>query len=410
METHDRIIDYIIEQADRNDTNNLQFEQDILFEVNKKTDLLISRIMSNVTGFSNLLEMNSIIMRIEHVFTNYHNAMVIILRNSFADYTDMAYKQSEDLIELGKFVEGKLEQNVKELQNEASVETVKFIQDHAFEQLKGYETQKIQQIRSVLGDLYLKKTVDKATVRAKIEKILDTNRSKAEEIAQTELSRAFNYGVIASLESYAEQNPGVGLKKYWHGFKFSVNTCTYCRPRIGQVYDLYDSSEVLPAHIRCRCIWLPMFEGWDQPISKQLISRANPFKIVYSDEQMYSRINSRLNISYGENINKSAITSYLQGDRSQKVMQAISDARKIAVDTKQELFNIPQDTSKGRLSSEFNSQIGFWKTLVASAVVDRDTDLLKRSYEAIKGVMILPWNNTQLSGWDQLLRKIEPYI
>ena len=42
-------------------------------------------------------------------------------------------------------------------------------------------------------------------------------------------------------------------------------------------------------------------------------------------------------------------------------------------------------------------------------MADRDNDALDRSYEAIKGVMLLPWNTTQLDEWNKLLSIISNF-
>jgi capsule polysaccharide export protein KpsC/LpsZ len=88
-------------------------------------------------------------------------------------------------------------------------------------------------------------------------------------------------------------------------------------------------------------------------------------------------------------------------------MNSINNARNNAVSDVIDSFGITKDTSNNRLSDEFNIQMNFWKNLVAGAAVDNDNDLLDRSYEAIKGVMLLPWNSEQLSKWNSLLSHIK---
>ncbi len=45
----------------------------------------------------------------------------------------------------------------------------------------------------------------------------------------------------------------------------------------------------------------------------------------------------------------------------------------------------------------------FWKKYVAGSMADGNRDALNRSYEAIKGAMVLPWNAEQLRKWNDLL-------
>jgi hypothetical protein len=55
------------------------------------------------------------------------------------------------------------------------------------------------------------------------------------------------------------------------------------------------------------------------------------------------------------------------------------------------------------MAKEYQMQMSFWKQYVSEAMVDKNVDVLNKSYEAIKGVMILPWTSKQLSGWNKLL-------
>ena len=48
MAEYNRVIDYIIEQADRYDIKNLQFEEDIKFNLGRTTDNYYSRIVGKV--------------------------------------------------------------------------------------------------------------------------------------------------------------------------------------------------------------------------------------------------------------------------------------------------------------------------------------------------------------------------
>ena len=295
MAEYNRVIDYIIKQADRYDIKNMQFEDDIKFRLQKATDKYYNKILNQVTvDISSILIMQRLMMNIEKVFNEYLNECQHILFDKYYDYFDMAYKNIGDLIDMGNELMAKFNQGVSEQKanKEYDDTTIQYIEDHAFELMKGHSYTKVERIRAVLGDLFLKGKANKANVRAEIERILGVNRSKAEEIAQTELSRAYNYGVIQRLRDY-QQLTGQRVRKYWHGFKYSESTCEYCRPRIGNIYDLDDYDEELPAHVRCRCVWLPVLKSWDGPVSNKLISKANMLNTGYSMDMIYKRINTK---------------------------------------------------------------------------------------------------------------------
>lgn len=408
MKKFDRVIDYVIEQSDRYDVRNLQTEKDVQFLLKKKKAILDTTVLSYVHEITNLMQLTTLMQSIIKAFTRYYNDVVIIYDKSIPAHYNNGYEQTKDLVQLGKEVEGRLSENVKEIKyNQYDEKTIEFIKNHAMEQAKGYSDGKINQIRSTISNLMLQGRANKATVRDEIQKILDTDKSKAEDIARTELSRAYNYGVIARLYEYSEQNPGANLQKYWHGFAYSPETCTYCRPRIGNIYDIDDNSEMLPAHVRCRCIWLPMMGGWDKPVSRNLTNRANMLNTAYSEEMIYNRINNRLGINYANYMSQESAIDYMAGDRSDKVMKSIATARENAIKDRKAEINIKSDTDGGLMSSKFNTQLSFWKDMIAISIIDNDKDTLNKSYEAIKAVMLLPWNASQLSKWNDLLDYIQ---
>lgn len=405
MAEYNRVIDYIIEQADRYDIKNLEFENNIKFQLNRLTDKYYNLALSKVTvDITSVYLMQKTISSIDKVLNEYLVACKKILMDTFAEYADVAYENVGDLIDLGNELMAKFNQDVLELKanKEYDEETIEYIQQHSFELLKGHTWQKIERIRAELGNLFLAGRANKANIRSAIEKILDVNRSKAEEIAQTELSRAYNAGALRRLYDY-ENLTGSATRKYWHGFKYSESTCEYCRPRIGNIYDLDDNDEELPAHVRCRCIWLPVLDGWDGPLDTKLISRANMLNTAYSKDMIYMRINNRLGINYASYLSDNAIEDYMLGDRTNKIYDEINKARDRYIKDTVSLFNIAKDVSRTHLSSEFNQQMDFWKKFVAGAMADNDRDMLNRSYDAIKGIMVLPWSSEQLDKWNTLL-------
>lgn len=408
MKEFNKVIDYIIDQSDRYDIRNLGIENDVLLLLKKKKASLDSSVLSYVREIRTMLDVTIFMQSVIKAFTRYYNDVAMIYDKYIPNHYHNGYDQTSDLISIGKEVSNRLSEPVKEMKyGDYDENTIEFIKEHAMEQAKGYSEGKISQIRSAISDLMLQGRANKSTVRDTVQKILDVGKSKAEDIARTELSRAYNYGVLHRLNEFAEQNPGENVRKYWHGFAYSPETCTYCRPRIGNVYDIDDNSEVLPAHVRCRCVWLPMIGGWDKPVSRQLTNRANMLNAAYSEEYIYNRINNRLGINYAEYMSIEAASDYITGDRSEKVIDAIAKARNSAIKDRKASINISSDTDNNMMSSKFNNQLSFWKDVIATAIVDNDKDTLDKSYEAIKAVMLLPWNGSQLSKWNSLLDYIQ---
>ena len=406
MLEYKRILDYVIEQADRNDAKCLQFEQDIIFNIERSKDSVFSRMITRGSGCENLTDMQNLLTIMQTMMQIFVYESKRALEDKFSEYYNVGFKNTDQLLDVGLDVERKFSRNIKEISIVRDEGTIKYIQEHSFDMLTGYSNDIIQQLRFALGDLILKKSADRASVQKLIEKVLNTNPSKAKEIAQTELSRAYNYGVLARLSAY-EIETGTRVRKYWHGFQYSPKTCTYCHDRIGNIYDLHDDSEQLPAHPRCRCVWLPVLDGWDKPINTGMLARANMLTTGYSEEQIYSRINNRLGINYGDYLKLEDAVEYLEGNRTPSMISKIANAREQAIDVTKDSFQIQSETGSDAWSKKFNQQMNFWKNTVAEAIVDNDKDMLNKCYDGIKAVIVLPWSSSQISKWEKLLYSID---
>lgn len=401
------VIDYIVEQADRDDAKNLQYEEDIKFRINKLIDkMIVQSVECGICNIGSQLRLEHTIERLQKVMVKFISDVKLVLADVAKDYSDMAYSQTNNLIAIGYEVSGKMKEKVTEQKVVYDEDTIEYIQKYAFDLLTGYGQQKINELRSKLGYLLLTGDGSKAKVRELIEKTLNVNRSKAEEIAQQELSMAYNAGTLRQLRKFAEVS-NEEVFKYWHGFKYSERTCEYCRERIGNVYDLDDDSETLPAHVRCRCVWLPILKSWNKPVTNRLMAKANMLNVGYSPEMIYQRINDRLGINYADYINEDAAYDYVAGERSTKMSKEFETARNNWISDTIKSWDIQPDTTGSKMSSEYNQQIKFWKNIVASAMADNDMEILDGTTEAIKGIMTLPWTAYQMNGWQTLLSKIQ---
>jgi SPP1 gp7 family putative phage head morphogenesis protein len=415
MDGYKTVMDYIMEQMDRYDTGNIQFEDDVMHRIGALRDRMnaeILRIIDIHGDIPTVLKMEQLVSKIEDVSKKYHREIARVLSSAALEYTEHSYKQFGDLVDVGMEVERKAS-NVKELQgkrkSQFGEDTIEYIRDHALERVQWISTSQVDRVRSKLGEMILQGNVGKAAVREEIEKILKSTKSKAEEIAQTELSLAYNTGALKRMDEYNGINPGRPMRKYWYGFKYSEVTCTFCRPKIGTIYSVDDNTYHLPAHPRCRCVWLPMLDGWDKPISTLFTRRANMLSRVYSPSDIYARINLRLGIRYAEHMPIDMATKYLEGERTATIQKAIQGARSHAIDDMKLSFNIAAADAKMAMGIEYNQQMQFWKDYVASNLVDNNRDNLSRAYEAVRGVMMLPWSAEQLTGWTKLLDIIFKY-
>jgi hypothetical protein len=131
---------------------------------------------------------------------------------------------------------------------------------------------------------------------------------------------------------------------------------------------------------------------------------------VYSPDQIYHKINKRLGINYADYLPINDANRYLSGDRSAEFYAKLGGARDNAIKDMVKSFDIAQRKAEERMGIEFNQQVNFWKKYTAQRIVDNNKDELSDAYEAIKGVMILPWSAGQLKEWDKLLDTIKGHL
>ena len=114
-----------------------------------------------------------------------------------------------------------------------------------------------------------------------------------------------------------------------------------------------------------------------------------------------------MGINYAEYMDVEDAMDYLEGDRTPSIMSKIATAREQAIDTTKADLNISAEAGTDTWSKKFNTQMGFWKGLVAEAIVDGDKDMLTKCYDGIKAIMVLPWSGEQLAKWESLLNSVD---
>lgn len=407
-----RIIDYIIEQIDIYDGSNVKIETDIINRILSEYDKLGDRILGITdiygVGMDTLLKLQSLMTKIEREVSDTYTKWYNTLQPAVTSYYTRGYNQMDDLIQIGLDAQNEA-QKIHEMQLNPDAYSIDYIKNHSFEMVKGISDDLINKIRQKLGMLLVSNGYNKNNVSDAVEDILHKNRSHAQMIAQTEMSMAYNSGALKRMNEFNMTN-GNTMKKYWYGFKYSVITCEYCRPRIGNIYDIDDDTEELPAHPRCRCVWLPFIEGWDSPISMDITRKADMLKRTLSPDEIYKKINTRLGINYADYMGEDNARKYISGDRSKTIKDALANARNMKIGDTASAFDISSKSSTEVMNSEFATQMNFWKKFVSKVIVDGDTKVLRNSYEAIKGVMVLPWSAEQLTKWNNLLKQISNHF
>lgn len=411
---YNTIIEYIINQAETYERINIQFEQNIIKDIlkvyDKYADIILDDI--NILNVSSMISYQNLLSKVESKVRMLYNEIYRILQPKIGTYYNTAYRNTKDLIDIGTELTQKYS-TIKEMKEKddklIDPEAIKYLKDHAFNYVTNISNDILLSLKGQLSSMMASGQWDKQLLEDKIYNILNKNRSRAESIAQTELSLAYNTATMNRLDEYNRYNTQK-MQKYWHGFKYSEVTCTYCRPRIGTKYDINDNTEVLPAHVRCRCVWLPYSEGWDSPISNMAYRNADMIKRTYSPDDIYRKINQRLNINYAQNLKLDDAITYLSGETVKDFDKLLGTAREHNIAIIYDNFDIAREKAEQRLSKEFNTQLDFWKSYTSGLISDNDKIGLNNAHTAIKGIMILPWTPQQMTKWDSLLKQLNTFM
>lgn len=400
------VMDYLIEQGSRYDGTNLKYEKHIRNIIGNIYNRRYNRIMSHIQMYdsiNSILQLQMCINGIINIMDDSNRNINEVFSVELPRHIDKGYREMGDLIDIGMEVSNRLSRDkISEMRGIVDSNTIEYAKHHAFEYVKKLSNETVDKLRSELTHMVLTKQYDKKKFSDMVEHTMSTGRSRADMIAQSEMSMAYNTGALERMREFNMYSEHT-MKKYWYGFKYSKVTCEYCKPRIGLIYDIDDNTEELPAHPRCRCVWLPYLDGWDSPIPSEVTRRADMLVRAYSPSDIYRKIESRLGIKYAENIPIEDASAYLEGDRSDKIMKSMANARENALSDMYKSFKIPDKVSGNGMDQHYESQMKFWKSYTAEHIIDGDKDELKNAYKGIKGVMALTWSGEQLNYFSRLL-------
>lgn len=265
-------LEYIMSLYDKLDNGNIQFEEVIIDRCTGSWDKMnasIYRWTSVYNDISTQLKLEQLLMKINGCIDIYINEIYRHIMGSIGKYYEMAYKNQATMIDIA--INGS--SNIREIMEDVvNDNTLAHMRDHAFNYVTGISNEMKRTMRNNLQSAMVQGKVTYDDIVNIIQSTMGSkicSRDRAKLIAQTELSMAYNSGSLKRMNEYNKLHGDI-LKKYWYGFKHSVITCEYCRPRIGTWYELGDITESLPAHPRCRCVWIAvtmeMIKEWERGV------------------------------------------------------------------------------------------------------------------------------------------------
>ena len=134
-----------------------------------------------------------------------------------------------------------------------SVEKLKLLQIRAFEELKGVTSSMSQQIGRVLAEGMAHGEAPETISRQMNNVVGKINRTRARAIARTEIIRAHAEGSLNAYEKLGIKE--LGLMVEW---STAAGACERCLSMAaGSPYTVKQARGLIPAHVNCKCSWVP---------------------------------------------------------------------------------------------------------------------------------------------------------
>lgn len=403
------IMDYIIDQMEQFDITNVVKEYTVISAISNQYEEMIKRIEGvaiMMGSMTSLAGAQLLINKVVECIKLFEKQSTQLLAKQTKEYQQMGYNHIGEIIDMANEIQ-KQQSKVSEMKM-YDPNTIVNISDHACEQVTKFTNEKMSYVREEINKLFTAGEYNQKNI-AKILETVVGDKYRARLIAQTEMSFAYNKGVIERLYEFKTIS-GLDVKKYWYGFKYSEHTCKHCKPHIGSKFALDDDTYSLPLHPNCRCVWLPYIEGWDTPITVDITRNADMLKRTYSSDEIYRKINTRLGINYAQYLADGVAIRYIGGERGEEMANEFDNAKNIAVSKYIDDFGVKLVSPTKSLSTEYQQQMSFWSSYVASNMADDMKDNLVSASKGIKGTMALPWSGKQLNEFNKLLIAIDRYL
>jgi len=197
------IMDYIIAQCEIFDGQNIKIEHPIIHLVVNGYDSMADAILNMVDRHGdviNMIDFTNIINSIKNNISSFSNSVANKLVSATDKHMQKGYDDFDELINIGTEMQDKINKSkIHEMKYMLDTNSIEFMRQHALEQVTNISNDLISRARSELGQLMAGGKYNKKSFADTIENILQVNRSRAESIAQTEMSMAFNHPTSVSI-------------------------------------------------------------------------------------------------------------------------------------------------------------------------------------------------------------------
>ena len=188
---------------------------------------------------------------------------------AFTDTNKLAATQEG---EEAAFYEGGKKQFLRDsFANPQSIEKVKLLGSRTFADLKGVTDVMSSQIIRSLADSFVegKGAIEMAKDLSK--RVEGIGKRRATLIARTEVIRAHAEGQLDTFEKMGVEK--VGVRAEW-STAGDDRVCPLCQPMEGTILSVKTARGIIPRHVQCRCVFIPVMGEENKQKQKTAISKS----------------------------------------------------------------------------------------------------------------------------------------
>lgn len=139
--------------------------------------------------------------------------------------------------------------------SQEALRKVQLLATRSFEQLKGINAQMAADMNRILAQGMAEGKNPRTIAKEMSDRIAGLSRARAELIARTEIVRAHAEGTLDAFERLGVEELGIEAEWVTAG---DDRVCPQCAGMEGQTFTIEEARGLIPAHVNCRCNWVPL--------------------------------------------------------------------------------------------------------------------------------------------------------
>lgn len=152
------------------------------------------------------------------------------------------YTISSGVTQVDKFLKSK----------DVKINTLQNLRQRTFDDLEGITKEMSDQISDVITVGYARNVSPLKMALNIVDRVQKIGLTRALMLVNNEISRAYNEGILDSMEALGETKLGVNVE--WHT---TSAPCEICAPLDGMILSLQEARGLLPRHVNCLCSFEP---------------------------------------------------------------------------------------------------------------------------------------------------------